>query len=210
MDIEDVIQYNTPNNNQSVFKKPITEFQLYIKPYTGKCRHCPTDNTTTVDSEIQKCFGTKPVHNEVPTTKCAPTPTPSGLPPLPPLMKPGSYKTRSLFTPINLGKLQSLATNYKEDRQKSPLLEQWKDLFINLGEGVDEKPTNPGEKSMDEKPSDRGIQCHNPNDNTHKITADYHMMQIETGTGYYKWQQPLSDDIEEKQNKKMKIGNKKK
>ena len=49
--------------------------------------------------------------DEVPTAK----PTPSGLPPLPPLMKLGLYKTRSLPTPIDLGKLQSLAINYIED-----------------------------------------------------------------------------------------------
>ena len=77
----------------------------------GQCSLCPTDNTTTVYSEIQKCFGTKPVCDEVSTSK----PTPSGLPPLPPLMKLGLYKTRSLPTPLDLGKLQSLAINYKED-----------------------------------------------------------------------------------------------
>ena len=118
----------------------------------GQCSLCPTNNTTTVYSEIQKCFGTKPVHDE-PTSK----PTPSGLPPLPLLMKLGLYKMRSLPTPLDLGKLQSLAINYKDDQQKSPLLEHWKDLFTDPGEEcVEEKPTTPLKKSMDEKATKPG------------------------------------------------------
>ena len=62
----------------------------------GQCSLYPTDNTTTVYSEIQKCFGTKPICDEVPTAK----PAPSGLPPLPPLMKLGLYKSMSLSLPL--------------------------------------------------------------------------------------------------------------
>ena len=50
---------------------------VIIEPYTGQHSLCPTDNTTTVYTEIQKCFGYQPVCDEVPTAK----PTPSGLPP---------------------------------------------------------------------------------------------------------------------------------
>ena len=208
---------DTTDTNESLFNKEVTKFWLYIEPYTGQCSLCPTDNTTTVYTEIQKCFGTKPVCDEVPTAK----PTPSGLPPLLPLMKPGLYKTRSLPTPINLGKLQSLAINYKDDQQKSPLLEQWEDLFTNPGEecveekptipmkkSMDEKPTNPGEICMDGKPTKPLEKCMDEKPNM-DITADYHMMETETGTGDYKWSQPLSDAFEGNQNKKMKFGKKK-
>ena len=136
-------------------------------------------------------------------------------------MKLGLCKTRSLPTPIDLGKLQSLAKNYKEDRQKSPLLEQWEDLFtdpteecveekptIPVEKSMDEEQTNPGEKCTDGKPTNPGEKCMDEKPNM-DITADYHMMETETGAADYKQHQPQSDDVEGNQNKKMKFGEKK-
>ena len=110
----------------------------------------------------------KPVPNEAPTAKPAPTPTPSGLPPLPPLMKPGLYKTRSLPTTIDLGKLQSLAANYKEDRQEALFSNSGKTCLQIQGKKVLMRNPQILWKNRDEKPNDGGIQCHNPDDNTHK------------------------------------------